>query len=296
MDSSIRLAAFQWLNEQNLLYDSVLPRRILGAGFLYQNRPVHLISPQGIFTPRGMDLPLTITTSPGSRYFDKPVKEGIYEYSYRGSDIHHRDNQGLRECMKQRKPLIYFVGIDPGWYFAIYPVYIIRDNPERLIFTVQADSISQLSAQNLAEDKEATHWRRAYATINAEIRLHQQKFRFRVLTAYQEQCALCRLRHRELLDAAHIIGDKEEAGDPVVQNGLALCKIHHAAFDKNILGIHPDFHIHVRKDILTETDGPMLRYGLQALENQKIILPPNKRDYPDKNRLEERFSQFLKAS
>lgn len=75
-----------------------------------------------------------------------------------------------------------------------------------------------------------------------------------------------------------------------------MCKIHHAAFDRNIIGINPDYYIHVRKDILEESDGPMLKYGLQSLENQKIILPGHHRDYPDQIRLEERFDQFLKAS
>jgi len=132
---------------------------------------------------------------------------------------------------------------------------------------VQADQPSVLFQPERMEDTDTTHWRRAYATINTEVRLHQQGFRFRVLTAYQHQCSLCRLKHPELLDAAHIIGDKEDIGDPIVQNGLSLCKIHHAAFDKNILGINPDYHIHVRNDILHETDGPMLKYGLQALEH-----------------------------
>ncbi len=63
-----------------------------------------------------------------------------------------------------------------------------------------------------------------------------------------------------------------------------------------LIGITLDYYIHVRQDILEETDGPMLKYGLQSLENQKIILPNSHRDYPDQNRLEERFDQFLKAS
>jgi putative restriction endonuclease len=296
MDDLIRLAAFNWLNEQKEIHDEILPRKILEAGFTYQNKRVHVIGPPGIFTPQMMNLPLSINTSPKSKYQDRPVKEGVFEYSYRGSNINHRDNAGLRNCMKFQKPLIYFIGIEPGWYFASYPVFIIHDDPSRLLFTVQADQQSVLSQPERMEDTDATHWRRSYATINTEVRLHQQGFRFRVLTAYQHQCSLCRLKHPELLDAAHIIGDKEDIGDPIVQNGLSLCKIHHAAFDKNILGINPDYYIHVRNDILHETDGPMLKYGLQALEHQKINLPNHKKDYPDQERLEQRFEKFLKAS
>jgi len=78
-------------------------------------------------------------------------------------------------------------------------------------------------------------------------------------------------------------------------NGLALCKIHHAAFDNHFIGINPDYIIKIRTDLLTENDGPMLKYGIQSLNNTKIILPNDKRNSPDKERLEIRFSIFLKA-
>jgi putative restriction endonuclease len=101
-------------------------------------------------------------------------------------------------------------------------------------------------------------------------RLHQGEFRIRVLSAYKEQCAFCRLRHQQLLDAAHIIPDGEDGGEPIVPNGLSLCKIHHAAFDNNIVGLNPDYKIIVREDILEEIDGPMLKYGIQEMHEQKI--------------------------
>ncbi|MFH1160808.1 MAG: hypothetical protein V1733_07660 [bacterium] len=72
-------------------------------------------------------------------------------------------------------------------------------------------------------------------------------------------------------------------------------KIHHAAFDKNIIGINQGYQIKVREDILQEEDGPMLKYGLQSLESQQIILPKHKKDYPDRERLEIRFRTFLRA-
>lgn len=127
------------------------------------------------------------------------------------------------------------------------------------------------------------------------MRVHQKGFRNKILQAYRNQCALCRLKHVELLDAAHIIGDREDHGDPIVQNGLSLCKIHHAAFDHNIIGINPNYQVVVRQDILEEVDGPMLRYGLQSLNNSRLILPSHRHDWPDRERLEQRFDSFLKA-
>jgi putative restriction endonuclease len=126
-------------------------------------------------------------------------------------------------------------------------------------------------------------------------RLHQQSFRERVLKAYREQCALCRLRHRELLDAAHILPDSEPEGEPNVSNGLALCKLHHAAFDKLILGITPDYIVVVRSDILEESDGPMLRFGLQGIHHQTISVPRSSDLRPDRDMLAWRYEQFQKA-
>jgi putative restriction endonuclease len=113
--------------------------------------------------------------------------------------------------------------------------------------------------------------------------------------AYREQCALCRLRHRELLDAAHIIADRDERGEPEVSNGLALCKLHHAAFDREIIGIRPDLIIEVRGDVLLEADGPMLRHGLQGFHGQRIHVPARAPERPDPDRLRERYERFRRA-
>ena len=126
-------------------------------------------------------------------------------------------------------------------------------------------------------------------------RLHQTRFRERVVAAYSSTCALCRLRHQELLDAAHIIPDARPGGEPVVPNGLCLCKIHHAAFDQNIIGVSPDYVVSVRTDILEEVDGPMLRHGLQGLHGGSIALPRRQRDRPDRERLAQRFEEFRQA-
>ena len=124
-------------------------------------------------------------------------------------------------------------------------------------------------------------------------RLHQADFRGRVIAAYQTRCAICRLHHGELLDAAHIIPDRDEAGLPAVSNGLALCKIHHAAFDMNMLGISPDYIVKVDQKLLDEVDGPMLRHGLQEMHGALLTVPVRRQDRPDKDRLEQRFAEFM---
>jgi putative restriction endonuclease len=117
-----------------------------------------------------------------------------------------------------------------------------------------------------------------------------------VLRAYRDRCTLCRLGHRELPDAAHIIPDSAPTGEPLVANGLALCKIHHAAFDHLIIGIRPDYVVEVHRRVREENDGPMLRHGLQGLHESSLVLPRRPVDYPDRRRLEERYEQFRGAA
>ena len=73
----------------------------------------------------------------------------------------------------------------------------------------------------------------------------------------------------------------------MVNNGMSLYQLDHAAFDRLLLGVHPSYVIHVRRDILEEADGPMLRHGLQGLEGQLIWVPSRRMGRPDVVRLGE---------
>jgi len=296
LDYGIRLSSFNWLNDQIEVFgEDVLPRTLLEKGFLFKNEQIHLVGPPGIWKPRIMQLPLSITTTSGGPYEDSDINSGFFEYRYQGQDRNNAYNTGLRRVMELGLPLIYFNSTIPGRYQTFFPVFIVHDEPNRLTFTAQVDQMDIIINPDRVEEKDETFWRRKYATVSAQVRLHQQKFRERVLFAYNNQCSLCRLRHPELLDAAHIIDDKEEKGDPIVPNGLSLCKIHHAAFDRYIIGITPNYEIKIRQDILEEIDGPMLKFGLQSLNNGELKLPIKRKDYPDKARLDYRYSLFLKA-
>jgi len=114
-----------------------------------------------------------------------------------------------------------------------------------------------------------------------------------VLAAYDQRSAMCRLQYPPLLDAAHIIPDGEPRGTAELPNGLALCKIHHAAFDHHLLGIRPDYVVDVRPDVRAAHDGPMLVHGLQALHGARLLLPDQRAARPDPDRLAERYQEFL---
>jgi putative restriction endonuclease len=300
-DQRVRIAAFDFLRRETELRGEVLPRRVLAEGFQFEGQRVPLIGPQGIFKPAILpEMPLTITTVPVVEGRERPYEDqmdenGLLLYRYRGTDPGHRDNAGLRLAMRRAVPLIYLFGVVPGEYMPVWPVFIVRDDPASLAFSVAVDLKDTKVTETPDFVSNIATARRAYVTRLTQQRLHQAGFRARVIRAYQEHCAVCHLRHFELLDAAHILPDKHPKGDPVVSNGLALCKLHHAAFDGHILGVRPDLIVEIREDILREQDGPMLIHGLQGFQGARILIPTRPDLQPDRDFLAERYEIFRNA-
>ena len=303
-DHAIRVAAGTWLREQTDQQGPELEWRRLLRGFEFRGERISLINQRGIWKPRQMEMPLSIRTAPANPYrdsFDPDTQ--LLHYRYFGKDPGHADNVGLRRLMAGQRPLIYLHGIQAGRYLAVWPVFIVGDDPRGFTFTVAADNLAFAEHQLKAQEEGASlvaagdrELERRYATRSTLTRIHQRVFRHRVLHAYRSRCAFCRLRREPLLDAAHIIPDRDPTGDPVVPNGLSLCKIHHAAFDELFLGVTPKGVIHVRPDLLSESDGPMLRHGLQGLHEQPIHRPRRAADHPDPERLEVKYQDFRQAS
>ena len=296
-DATVRNAAFTWLKAQVDSHGDVLPRALLAGGFTLHGVRVPLVSPQGIFKPRVLhDAPLSITTTPDGPYDDAFGPNELLRYRYRGADPDHPDNRLVRFAMQERLPLVYFHGLMPGRYVAAWPVFVVGDDRRGLTFTIAANDTRHVwpSARGQAARDDMESARRRYTTAAVRQRLHQRAFRERVLAAYRQQCAFCRFRHAELLDAAHIVPDSDE-GEPVVANGLALCKLHHAAFDRHFLGVRPDYIVQVRADLLDETDGPTLVHGIQELHGMRITVPRTPTQRPDQHSLEIRYNAFRHA-
>jgi putative restriction endonuclease len=295
-DEGLRQAALAWLDElsrhgQELLtFDQV-------AAFRFEGRRIPLLDRQrGIRKPADLDAALSFRTTftpPGQvpPYEDAEGPDGLLRYKYRGDDPQHPENVALRRAYERRLPLIWFYGIAPGVYLPRYPVWLVADEPERLQFAV-----AMYGAQLLVPpETELGSEQRRYVERLTKLRLHQPVFRARVLQAYERSCAMCRLRHLELLDAAHILPDTHPRGLPVVPNGLALCKIHHAAYDRDIVGVRPDLVVEVRRDILDEIDGPMLEHGLKEMAGVRLSVPRQREARPHTDLLEERYEQFRRA-
>jgi len=301
-DQLLRVAAFETVKRLADIRD--LTSADLKRGFEFQGERIPLINPQrGIFKPRQMRFLLSIRTvfarSGGKVWYDdqRDVHRQIYEgdeavdYAFMGQDADAADNRWLREAMENRTPIIYFLGVAPGLYQAFVPTFIIGWDAKAL----KARIAFGMPAQDEPILPETASDRR-YALRDVKHRLHQASFREAVIAAYNGRCALSGLREPLLLDAAHIIADRDERyGQPVVPNGIPLSKIHHAAFDSHLIGIDPDFRIHVSHRLLTRQDGPLLE-TLKRLDQGTLHLPARSRDRPDRDRLAMRYEKFKEAA
>ena len=299
LDAKMRMTAFEQVQRSNDLHEG-LTANDLTAGFYYEGNRIPLVNlRRGIFKPRKMRYLLSIKTvfpAPGRKvWYDDQREihrrviesEDTLDYAFMGQDPKAADNQWLLEALKSQVPVIYFLGIAPGRYQAIIPAFISDWDPNALIARVVFGIPNQdkiLIPQSIQE--------RRYALRVVKQRLHQASFREAVIAAYNGRCAVSGLPERRLLDAAHIISDKNEfMGQPVITNGLPLSKIHHSAFDSNLIGINPDYRLHVSERLLSQNDGPMLE-SFKQLNGNKLRLPTRLIDYPDRERLALRFEEF----
>lgn len=298
----MRAAAFEWIRRLSETHDQ-LDASDLKAGFLFEGKRVPIVNPRrGIFKPQEMRYLLSIKTvfpKPGAAvWYDdqREVHRQIFDgdetvdYAFMGKDPEAADNRWLREAFEHQIPIIYFLGISPGRYEAICPVFIAGWNAAGL-----RAQVAFAAGDNALVEAPRNALERRYALRSVKQRLHQASFREAVISAYDRRCALSGLPEEKLLDAAHIVADQDEKlGQPIVPNGLPLSKIHHAAFDAHLIGIDPDYKLHVSERLLVQKDGAILE-ALKRLNGASIHLPHRAKDYPDRDRLAVRFERYRQA-
>lgn len=300
VDWPVRSAAFASLAQLVHFHGDVLPWAVIDRGFSYAAQTFRFANQsKGIFRPRGMrDAALSVkTTIPRSgkpRYEDIATDDAfVYAFQSRGPEYH--DNRLLLRAIELRTPLIYFYGVEPGSYRPLWPTYAVpAPTGDHVLLTVAPADHILPPGQHLSDPLMQNVVRR-YATVEAKKRLHQAMFRGAVLRAYDERCSICRLPRRELLDAAHILPDRDARGEPIVPNGLALCKLHHGAYDANLIGIRPDHTVEISQRLMAEQDGPTLEHGLKAFAGRAIRLPRRQELHPNPGHLEQRYDLFRRA-
>lgn len=296
-DETLRASCFASLDVLCATHGADVPYRGgLDVGFAFRGRRVPFLSPQkGIFRAAMQEgaAALSINTSSNSPYDDEETPDGFF-YAYRSGSIDQPDNRALRAAFAQAVPIVYFIATRPGYYRPEYPAYVIADDPiARRVLVSPGRMVGPVDEREPISVDDPIE--RRYAVRETRVRLHQARFRGRVLVAYSSRCTICRLKETRLLDAAHIAGDSEGHGEPIIPNGLSLCSIHHRAFDENLVGISPDYEVRVSSRLLDEEDGPMLEL-LKTFHSRTIELPSRRAWRPDRERLAERFDRFRAAS
>ncbi len=233
-------------------------------------------------------------------YEDGEGIDGLQRYKWRGTDPNQSDNRALRRAMERNLPMLWLVGIGhvPGTKEQLFdvhsPVYVIGEEPSEHQFVIALEDGQKVLP--IGEPIAVQEIVKRYNERIVKTRYHQPIFRARVIHAYQERCAICRLPFTELLDAAHIRPDSQ-GGSAKISNGMSLCKIHHGAYDADIIGISPDYIIHVRESVLATFDGPTLQHSIKEMDGEGLRqIPTETASKPDRELLAERFEKFLKAS
>ena len=142
--------------------------------------------------------------------------------------------------------------------------------------------LNDLSAVSDSEIATITNTKRQEIIAQITRRYRAHDFRRRVLGAYGHRCAFCGVQ-LNLVDAAHIVPVADDSSTDETSNGIALCKLHHAAFDRNLVSINESFKIEMSEIQSQRLHVEQRNEGLREFrENLKsaIILPSDQRDYP----------------
>lgn len=290
-DARIRLAALRWCEELRAGWGDHVPASAVSP-FPFEGESIHLRGQQGIFRPRQLsDGPLSIRSALDSPYNDE-VREGgtVIRYDF-APQTRRGENDGLKRLAGRGTPLIYLIQVAPKSrgveYLVVSPVFVTGwDDRSRTFSISMAGQRSPSGAAGelvpLASESEVTQ---AYRLQEVKSRLHQAHFRRLVLDAYRHRCAVCELRVRPLLDAAHILPDSR-GGRPVVQNGLGLCALHHRAMDRGLLRVLPSYTIEIDREHIPSNDS-RAQSALLEHHGRRLWLPRDESHWPSSQLLQE---------
>ncbi len=295
-DFAIRLAAANALVRLSARFQGAIPWRVLEPGFRFTHRRVRFASRAiGIFKPRHMDSVLSIRTSiprgtRAPRYADQVqgnAGTGLLTYDMQDRDPEKPMSRLLHKAYREKTPLIYLQGIDPALYVAHFPVYVVvwdaSAGSTQIAMGLPCTEQQDLSVPSAEQQR--------YTERLSKARVHQAQFREDVLQAYGQRCALTGIKSPELIVAAHII-PHAEGGELVVQNGLCLSHLHHAAFDAHLIGIDPGCRVHVARRLRAAESNAFAKDSFKNLAGQRISLPSKSLHCPNPELLESRFALF----
>ena len=256
-DDDIRSSCFASLDVLCAKFGPELPYKgALDEGFAFRGRRIPFINFQkGIYKAAAQSGPaaLSVNTSYKSPYDDQETPDGFI-YAYRAGD----DRPARQPCAARR---LSAPGADHllRWHAArVVSARVARLHHQRRPDRSRRDAHAGTDGRPVRRARAVARRRPDRTTLPVPRRASASTRPASgrgCLPAYANQCAICRLKETRLLDAAHIVGDLEEKGLPVVSNGLSLCTIHHRAFDEDVVGISPDYEVRVASRLLDEETG-----------------------------------------
>ena len=301
-DRRIRAAAFAAIEKLSQKWGGQVPWGAIREGFQADGETVLFANrAKGIFKPRQMSAALSIkTTVPRSgrslwyrdQGFDAARLDsatGLLRYDLARGGREDPTNRALRIAMQRGAPLIYFIGISPATYQPIFPVWVADFRTDAgFVLLATADFAVAEAASPAAAVRESIE--ASYSLTTTRTRNHQAWFSARTKAAYRWRCAFSGLPVRELLVGAHIVPDAE-GGPPSVQNGICMSALHHVAFDSQLIGVDPDYRVHVAAPLREQQDGDLLA-TIKGIDGTWLRLPRAREDWPDRAFLERRFEHF----
>jgi len=120
----------------------------------------------------------------------------------------------------------------------------------------------------------------------------QYYFRDIVLNNYDNRCAITGLPIRELLIASHILPWRSHEAERLnVRNGIALNRLHDAAFDQGLIAFDDDLHLLLSNRLKTFLPHESVKSQFEAHEGKLLDLPDDAIP-PDARFIEKHRRQF----
>ena len=303
-EKRIRTAALLAIEKLSAHWHGRVPWSEIAKGFVFDGESVLFANrAKGIFKPKQMTAALSIKS--GVPRSGRPIwyrdqigtsdhydETGLMHYELSRPGPADPTNRALKETWKRNAPMIYFAGVAPTVYQAVFPVWIEDFRDDEGIALVSSADVVDLGLSSVAAAREMMplEVRSSYSPRISRNRNHQAWFSARIKAAYGWRCSFSGLPIRKLLVGAHIVPDAE-GGPASVQNGICMSALHHVAFDTDLLGVDPDFRVHTSPRIREQNDGEIL-VSLKNLDGAKIRLPDESTDLPSRDLLAQRFNQF----
>ncbi|WP_416305130.1 HNH endonuclease [Neptunicella sp. SCSIO 80796] len=299
-DIEIITTAFERVKTLSSLFGAAIPASIISEGFYFHGEKILLDNRAvGIFKPRQMQhCALSIKTTirrDGLRgiYNDHQTSDNYFNYSLQRGDPYKNGNAYLWASLERNTPFIYFHAIAPGLYNAIWPCFVSNIFPDAGYALIAVGNKSIVKKDCDVQYRIPNEIESRYEVRETKIRMHQASFRRNVLDAYNNKCAITGLPTMKLLEAAHIIPDSQIGVNQTVKNGVSLSRLHHKAYDSNLIGIDSDYTICVSNELKVLDDNSFIKSSILDFEGKKLRVPQKSELRPDREYLAERFKNFL---